>query len=71
MLLEPSAARDRLTAGIFLPMDAGEPLRQLEETLRKVIAAEPVERKLWAGPPPAGSGPGPTGRCWRTGSRPG
>jgi acyl-CoA dehydrogenase len=49
VLLEPSPARDRLTAGIFLPMDAREPLKQLEETLRKVIAAEPVERKLWAG----------------------
>ena len=49
VLLEPSAARDRLTAGIFLPMDGREPLRRLEETLRKVIAAEPVEKKLWAG----------------------
>jgi acyl-CoA dehydrogenase len=48
VLLEPSAARDRLTAGIFVPMDAREPLRHLEETLRKVIAAEPAEKKLWA-----------------------
>jgi acyl-CoA dehydrogenase len=49
LLLEPSAARDRLTAGIFVPMDVREPLRRLEETLRLVIAAEPVEKKLWAG----------------------
>ena len=49
VLLEPSAARDRLTAGIFMPMDAREPLRRMEETLTKVIAAEPVEKKLWAG----------------------
>jgi acyl-CoA dehydrogenase len=49
LLLEPSAARDRLTAGIFLPMDVKEPLKRLEETLRLVIAAEPVEKKLWAG----------------------
>ena len=48
LLLEPSAARDRLTAGIFLPMDGREPLKRLEETLTKVIAAEPVERKLSA-----------------------
>jgi acyl-CoA dehydrogenase len=59
VLLEPSAARDRLTAGIFVPMDGREPLRHLEETLRKVIAAEPVEKRLWAA---AGAGrlrPGP------------
>ena len=49
LLLEPSAARDRLTDGIFLPMDGREPLKHLEEALRKVIAAEPVEKKLWAG----------------------
>jgi len=49
LLMEPSAARDRLTAGIFMPMDGREPLRRMEETLNKVIAAEPVEKKLWAG----------------------
>ena len=70
VLLEPSAARDRLTAGIFVPMDAREPLRHLEETLRKVIAAEPVEKKLWA----AVGGAWPraaTGGCWRTASQAG
>ena len=30
-------------------MDGREPLKRMEETLRKVIAAEPVEKKLWAG----------------------
>jgi len=49
LLLEPSAARDRLTAGLFLPGDVREPLRRMEETLRMVLAAEPVEKKLWAG----------------------
>jgi acyl-CoA dehydrogenase len=49
LLLEPSPARDRLTAGIFLPMDGREPLRRLEEALTKVLAAEPVEKKLAAG----------------------
>ena len=48
MLLEPSAARDRLTAGLFQAMDDREPLGRLEDGLRKVIAAEPVEKKLWA-----------------------
>jgi len=48
LLLEPSAARDRLTAGLFQPMDAREPLGRLEDALRKVIAAEPLEKKLWA-----------------------
>jgi acyl-CoA dehydrogenase len=48
LLLEPSAARDRLTAGLFQAMDAREPLGRLEDGLRKVIAAEPVEKKLWA-----------------------
>ncbi len=46
LLLEPSPVRDRLTAGVFVPMDSRQPVGRLEETLRKVIAAEPVERKL-------------------------
>jgi acyl-CoA dehydrogenase len=45
-ILGPSAVRDRLTAGIFLPSDPDEPLGKLEEALVTVIAAEPVERKL-------------------------
>jgi acyl-CoA dehydrogenase len=46
ILLEPSSARDRLTAGLFLPENLTEPLGRLEDALRKVIAAEPVEKKL-------------------------
>jgi acyl-CoA dehydrogenase len=46
IILEPSAVRDRLTAGIFLPVEPDEPLGRLEKALVKVIAAEPVERKL-------------------------
>jgi len=46
MLLEPGAARDRLTAGVFVPQDPDEPLAALEAALRAVIAAEPVEAKL-------------------------
>jgi acyl-CoA dehydrogenase len=46
LLLEPSAARDRLTAGIFLPADPTSALGRIEDALPKVIAAEAVERKL-------------------------
>jgi acyl-CoA dehydrogenase len=46
ILLEPSGVRDRLTAGIYLPESTDEPLGRLEDALHKVIAAEPVEKKL-------------------------
>jgi acyl-CoA dehydrogenase len=48
ILLEPSPMRDRLAAGAFMPMDPREPVGRMEDALRKVIAAEPVERKLAA-----------------------
>ena len=48
LLLAPSPTRDRLTSGAFVPMDASETVGRLEDALRKAIAAEPVERKLWA-----------------------
>ena len=35
-----------MTAGLFLPKSLTEPLGRLEDALRKVIAAEPVEKKL-------------------------
>jgi acyl-CoA dehydrogenase len=46
MLLEPSPLRDRLTAGLFIPAGADEPLARLEEALSLAVAAEPAERKL-------------------------
>ncbi len=46
VLLQPSAARDRLTAGIFLPSDPSSAIGRMEDALPKVIAAESVERKL-------------------------
>ena len=45
-LTEPSALRDRLTAGLFIPTDVSDPLGRLEDALLKATAAEPVERKL-------------------------
>ena len=48
ILLEPSEARDRLTAGIFITRDPNDVLGRLEDALPKVIAAEPLEKKLQA-----------------------
>jgi acyl-CoA dehydrogenase len=45
-LLAPSAARDRLTGGIFIPTELSEPLGRLDDALHKVIAAEAVEKRL-------------------------
>ncbi len=46
VMMEPSAARDRLTSGIYLPQDVYEPLWRLEDALTKVLAAEDIEQKL-------------------------
>lgn len=46
LLLEPSAQRDRLTDGVFIPDDPAQTLAQLDDALRKVIAAEPLEKML-------------------------
>ena len=46
LLLSPSAARERLTRGIFATPGSGHPISLMEEALPKVINAEPLERKL-------------------------
>jgi len=46
MLLQPSAARDRLTRGVYFSEDPDDPMGRIEYALPRVIAAEPVERKL-------------------------
>jgi acyl-CoA dehydrogenase len=46
MLLQPSSARDRLTRGVFISDDPKDAMGRIETALPKVIAAEPVERKL-------------------------
>jgi acyl-CoA dehydrogenase len=52
ILLRPSTARDRLTAGLFLPnieqTKIREPLARLEYALGCVVAAEQAEKKLRA-----------------------
>ena len=46
LLLQPSDARERLTSGMFVSRDPDGPIHLLEDALPKVIAAEPLERKI-------------------------
>ncbi len=46
ILLSPSAARDRLTAGMFLSKSQTDPTGQLEAALLATIACEPIEKRL-------------------------
>ncbi len=46
LLISPSDTRDRLTAGLFIPDNAAEPLARLENTLHQVLRAEAVEKKI-------------------------
>jgi acyl-CoA dehydrogenase len=45
LIIEPSATRDRLTAGMFIG-DPDEPVGLLERALAASVAADPIERKL-------------------------
>jgi acyl-CoA dehydrogenase len=47
-LFAPGPARERLTAGVFIPNNEDEALGALEAALRAVIAAEAVEAKMRA-----------------------
>ncbi|WP_020678044.1 acyl-CoA dehydrogenase [Geopsychrobacter electrodiphilus] len=49
LLMEPGATRDRLTHGIFVPLELNEPLGRIEDALPKVIAAEAAEKKIRQG----------------------
>ena len=46
LLLSPSATRDRLTDGLYIPDDINTPVGRTEDALVKVIQAEHVERKI-------------------------
>jgi len=48
ILITPSAARDRLTAGMYLPCGGDAPLATIEQALAAVVAAEGAEAKLKA-----------------------
>ena len=46
LLLSPSVSRERLTEGIHVPVTTDESLGLIEDALKKVIAAESVEKKV-------------------------
>jgi acyl-CoA dehydrogenase len=46
LLIEPSATRDRLTAGVYLPQAEGDVLRTIESALEATLAAEPIEARI-------------------------
>jgi acyl-CoA dehydrogenase len=48
LLIAPSATRDRLTAGMYVPRDEDDAVGVIELALDATIAAEPVESKLRA-----------------------
>ncbi|MBI4195086.1 MAG: acyl-CoA dehydrogenase [Betaproteobacteria bacterium] len=47
LLLEPSAVRDRLTQGVFVPSNPDEPVAQLEQAMRAAIIAEAVYSRIY------------------------
>jgi acyl-CoA dehydrogenase len=48
LLIAPSATRDRLSAGMYLPKDASDPIATLEAALDAAIKAEAVDAKIRA-----------------------
>ncbi len=46
LILSPSNSRDRLTKGIYLTSDPGDPMGRIEHALELSLAAEEAERKL-------------------------
>ncbi|AVG40415.1 acyl-CoA dehydrogenase [Achromobacter insolitus] len=46
LLINPNAARDRLTAGCHLPATDAEPVGAIEQALAATLDAEPIEAKI-------------------------
>ena len=46
ILITPGAARDRLTAGAYIPRDEDDVLGRLEYAMEAVIKADPIEAKI-------------------------
>ena len=46
LLIEPSATRDRLTCGMYLPKDDADAIRIIELALEATLAAEPIEARI-------------------------
>jgi acyl-CoA dehydrogenase len=69
-VIEPGAARDRLTSGTFIG-SADEPVGLLERALATTIAAEPIEQRIFAAlrqgtiEAPQGAGEGAAGLAER------
>jgi acyl-CoA dehydrogenase len=49
LLLAPSATRDRLTAGIYVPVSEADPVGRLDIALQSALAAEAIEAKIRGG----------------------
>ena len=48
LLLQPGPARDRLTAGMYLPTDENDAVGALEAALHSTLACEPLQAKVEA-----------------------
>jgi acyl-CoA dehydrogenase len=46
LVLEPGAARERLTAGVYISRNEQEPSGQLEAAFLAAVACEPIDKKL-------------------------
>lgn len=46
LLMAPSAARDRLTRGMFVSGDPHDPIGRVENAMEQLLAVEPLEQKL-------------------------
>jgi acyl-CoA dehydrogenase len=46
LLIEPSATRDRLTAGMYIGTGEDNPVRLIERALEATMIAEPIEARL-------------------------
>src|SRR5471030_2438200 len=46
ILITPGAARDRLTAGVYIPRDENDVIGRLEFAMEAVIKAETIEAKM-------------------------
>jgi acyl-CoA dehydrogenase len=46
LLIEPSATRDRLTAGMYLPQAEDDVVRTIESAVEATLTAEPIEARI-------------------------
>jgi acyl-CoA dehydrogenase len=46
LFVEPSASRDRLTAGMYIPKDESDPIGCLEAALVETLRTEPIEGRI-------------------------